>query len=69
MCIKITAILKEMLRSNFFKRDSRDWDADKATEFFLESDATLILATPIPQFQVQERVAWTRTIYQWAVQC
>lgn len=47
--------------SSFFQSDSRSWEVERVKSFFTEADARLILAMRIPQTNVVDRLAWTRT--------
>lgn len=50
-----------MYVSNFIVNNSRRWDTDKVRNFFTAEDTELILAMRIPQMEVKDRVAWTKT--------
>lgn len=47
--------------SDFMLAQSKSWDSPKVCRFFEEEDARLILATRIPQSEVEDRVAWIKT--------
>lgn len=42
--------------------EERRWDVNKVTNLFTVSDATAILAVPIPRVQVPDRIAWTSSV-------
>lgn len=53
--------LGDLSVSSLMVFDSRSWDADKVKTIFNEEDTTFILSTRIPQNDVKDRIAWTRS--------
>lgn len=48
--------------ATLFLPNSRTWDSEKVRKLFSNDDAIAILATNVPQRQVEDRIVWSRSI-------
>lgn len=58
----VTGYSRDLKVCDLFAPGTKHWDVNKVTNLLSSCDVSSVLTMPIPQNQVIDRVAWTRTV-------